>query len=368
MSEGAGSTMKKEIKIQKQKEFLISIAFWSVWILIAFLFLKAAGSILLPFVLAFAVAWLLASPVDFVAKQTRIRRNFISVILVIGFYVLLGAAVYLLGSRLMYLLYDTIADISAFFVETVIPILQRFFRWLERTIPMAELLPAYEKQSGKENERIGTLFLGMSGGLMDGISSMAAGLPGLFMNMLITVIATVFMELEFHKIFDFLKKQVPEEYQRLLVDGKGYVAGTLGKCFGSYCLIFGITFLELCLGLFLLGIKRAVVLAFVTAVLDILPVLGTGTVLIPWAVIAVAAGNVRMGIGIGALYLIITIVRNIVEPKLVGHQMGLSPVVMLPCMLIGLKLFGIIGLFLVPLGVAVLKACNDRGIISVFRT
>ena len=56
--------MKKEIKIQKQKEFLISIAFWSVWILIAFLFLKAAGSILLPFVLAFAVAWLLASPVD----------------------------------------------------------------------------------------------------------------------------------------------------------------------------------------------------------------------------------------------------------------------------------------------------------------
>ena len=139
MSEGAGSTMKKEIKIQKQKEFLISIAFWSVWILIAFLFLKAAGSILLPFVLAFAVAWLLASPVDFVAKQTRIRRNFISVILVIGFYVLLGAAVYLLGSRLMYLLYDTIADISAFFVETVIPILQRFFRWMERTIPMAEL-------------------------------------------------------------------------------------------------------------------------------------------------------------------------------------------------------------------------------------
>ena len=349
--------MKKEIKIQKQKEFLISIAFWSVWILIAFLFLKAAGSILLPFVLAFAVAWLLASPVDFVAKQTRIRRNFISVILVIGFYVLLGIVVYLIGSRLMYLLYDTIAEISAFFVETVIPILQRFFRWLERTIPMAELLPAYEKQSGKETERIGTLFLGMSGGLMDGISSMAAGLPGLFMNMLITVIATVFMELEFHKIFDFLKKQVPEEYQRLLVDGKGYVAGTLGKCFGSYCLIFGITFLELCLGLFLLGIKRAVVLAFVT-----------GTVLIPWAVIAVAAGNVRMGIGIGALYLIITIVRNIVEPKLVGHQMGLSPVVMLPCMLIGLKLFGIIGLFLVPLGVAVLKACNDRGIISVFRT
>lgn len=118
---------------------------------------------------------------------------------------------------------------------------------------------------------------------------------------------------------------------------KNYVTGTMGKCILSYCLIFGITFAELTAGLFLLGIKNAFAIAFIIAVLDILPVLGTGTVLIPWAVLAFASGRISTGVGVFGLYLVITVVRNLIEPKLVGKQMGLSPVIMLPCMLIGLK-------------------------------
>lgn len=98
--------------------------------------------------------------------------------------------------------------------------------------------------------------------------------------------------------------------------------------------------------------------------LDILPVLGTGTVLLPWAVIAFAGGNARMGIGVIGLYLIITVVRNIVEPKLVGKQMGLSPVVMLPCMIVGLHFFGILGLFGVPLVASFLKKLYSDGYFS----
>lgn len=148
---------------------------------------------------------------------------------------------------------------------------------------------------------------------------------------------------------------------------KNYMTGTMGKCIISYCLIFGITFAELVAGLFLLGIKNAFAIAFIIAVLDILPVLGTGTVLIPWAVLAFASGRISTGVGVFALYLVITVVRNLIEPKLVGKQMGLSPVIMLPCMLIGLKFFGIIGLFVVPLLVSFLKQLNDRGIIKIFR-
>ena len=119
--------------------------------------------------------------------------------------------------------------------------------------------------------------------------------------------------------------------------------------------------------MFLLGIKNAFAIAFIIAVLDILPVLGTGTVLIPWAVLAFASGRISTGVGVFGLYLVITVVRNLIEPKLVGKQMGLSPVIMLPCMLIGLKFFGIIGLFVVPLLVSFLKQLNDRGIIKIFR-
>lgn len=129
----------------------------------------------------------------------------------------------------------------------------------------------------------------------------------------------------------------------------------MGKCAAAYVFIFLMTFAELAAGLLLLRIEGAFAIAFLIAVLDILPVLGTGTVLLPWAVIAFAGGNARMGIGVIGLYLIITVVRNIVEPKLVGKQMGLSPVVMLPCMIVGLHFFGILGLFGVPLLASFLK-------------
>lgn len=371
-----GRAMRDEEKIQRQKDFLISIAFWGVWIVIAFLFLKAAGSVLLPFVIAFLVAWILAKPVDYIAGKTNLKRNIVAVLVVLIFYVLVGAVVCFAGSRLVRLMYDTFYEVSYFFSDTVIPVLQRFFLWLEKFL--GAFSPAVPEGSGQiagaaaENaspevmEKAGNVVSEISGDMISRISGMAAGIPGILMNILIAVIATVFMEMEFHGILFFLKKQVPQKYRKMFKDGKEYVTGTLGRCFLSYCLILGITFLELCVGLCILKVDGAVVIAFIIAVLDILPVLGTGTVLLPWAVVAFASGSISMGVGVLILYLVITVVRNIIEPKLVGHQMGLSPVVMLPCMLVGLKFFGMIGLFLVPLGVAFLKSLNDRGVIHIF--
>lgn len=374
-----GQAMRDEEKIQRQKDFLVSIAFWGVWGIIAFLFLKAAGSVLLPFVIAFAVAWILAKPVDFITDKLHLRRSIAAVVIVLLFYVLLGTIAYFAGSRLIRLIYDTFYEMSYFFSDTVVPVMQRFFSWLEKMLEvfsptMPEIMgrgaavPSAEAVSSGGLEKAGKVASELSGSLITGVSDMAAGIPGILMKILIAVIATVFMEVEFHGILSFLKKQVPEKYQKMLQDGKNYVTGTLGKCILSYCLIFGLTFLELCVGLCILQIDGAVVIAFIIAVLDILPVLGTGTVLLPWSVVAFASGNIPMGAGVLILYLVITVVRNIMEPKLVGHQMGLSPVVMLPCMLVGLKFFGIIGLFLVPLGVAFLKSLNDRGVIQIFRT
>lgn len=380
--------MRDENKIQRKKDFLINIAFWGMWILIAFLFLKAAGSVLLPFVIAFIAAWFLAKPVDWVTEKTHVRRGIASAVMVLLFYALAAALVYVAGSRLVRLLYDTFYEWSGFISDTVIPALHRFFAWLEELLSVFS--PSAPKNPGQSAaaadpvaasavmqealvpaetmERAGEVVSELSGSVINGVSGMAAGIPAILMNSLIAVVATVFMEIEIHSIFGFLKKQVPEKYQKMAMEGKDYMVGTIGRCVWSYCLIMGITFAELCAGLYLLGVPGAPVIAFLVAVLDILPVLGTGTVLLPWALIAFATGDISMGVGVLALYLLITIVRNIVEPKLVGRQMGLSPVVMLPCMLVGLKFFGIIGLFLVPMGVAFLKSLNDKGMISIFRT
>lgn len=368
--------MNREERLRRQKEFLISFAFGAVWLVILWVVLKAAGSVLFPFLAAFAVAALLAGAVKFITERTHIKRGIVAVTTVLFFYILLAAVLYFAGSYLVRLIYDLTRELSVFFSDTVVPVMQRFYQWVERLSVVFYPVGQTEKTQGLQDvgaesaqtiKNAGKLMSGISDGVIDGVSGMAAGIPGFFMKLLIAVIATVFMELEFPEIKAFLKRQIPAEYQRAFRDGKNYVTGTMGKCILSYCLIFGITFAELTAGLFLLGIKNAFAIAFIIAVLDILPVLGTGTVLIPWAVLAFASGRISTGVGVFGLYLVITVVRNLIEPKLVGKQMGLSPVIMLPCMLIGLKFFGIIGLFVVPLLVSFLKQLNDRGIIKIFR-
>lgn len=368
--------MNREERLRRQKEFLISFAFGAVWLVILWVVLKAAGSVLFPFLAAFAVAALLAEAVKFISERTHIKRGIVAVTTVLFFYILLAAVLYFAGSYLVRLIYDLTQELSVFFSDMVVPVMQRFYQWVERLsvvfYPVGQTgktqgLQDVGAESAQTIKNAGKLMSGISDGVIDGVSGMAAGIPGFFMKLLITVIATVFMELEFLQIRAFLKRQIPAEYQRAFRDGKNYVTGTMGKCIISYCLIFGITFAELVAGLFLLGIKNAFAIAFIIAVLDILPVLGTGTVLIPWAVLAFASGRISTGVGVFGLYFVITVVRNLIEPKLVGKQMGLSPVIMLPCMLIGLKFFGIIGLFVVPLLVSFLKQLNDRGIIKIFR-
>ena len=368
--------MNREERLRRQKDFLTGFAFWVVWLVILWVVLKAAGSVLFPFLAAFAVAVLLSGAVQFIAERMHIQRGIVAVAVVLFFYIILAVFLYFAGSYLVRLIYDTARELSVFFSDTIVPVMQRFYQWLDRFVSVfypPELpgktsgLTGVGEESAQTLKNAGKLMSGISDGVIDGVSGMAAGIPGFFMKLLIAVIATVFMELEFPEIKAFLKRQIPAEYQRAFRDGKNYVTGTMGKCILSYCLIFGMTFAELTAGLFLLGIKNAFAIAFIIAVLDILPVLGTGTVLIPWAVLAFASGRISTGVGVFGLYLVITVVRNLIEPKLVGKQMGLSPVIMLPCMLIGLKFFGIIGLFVVPLLVSFLKQLNDRGIIKIFR-
>ncbi len=353
--------MDREERIKSQKEFLIKVAYWGVWAVIVTLLVRYAGSVLLPFVLAFFVAWGLSKPVSFAAERLHIRRKLAAVVTVALFYCALAALLYLLGNRIVHLLGGVYEDITRFVSETMAPMVRTFSRWTEHVA--ADILTG---ETAGNTAPVGKMVASVSERVFDGVSDVASYLPGVCMNVLLMVIATVFMELDFPEIVRFLKRQIPGRWQKTVCDVREYLIGTMRRCARSYCVIMLITFSELSLGFLLLRIDGAFAVAAVIAVLDILPVLGTGTVLIPWAVIALASGDLRMGIGILILYLVITVVRNVAEPRLVGRQMGLSPVVMLPCMILGLRFFGIVGLFVLPFAVSLAKSLNDRGVLHIF--
>lgn len=355
--------MDRETRLRRQKEFLIQIAYWAVWGVAAIVALKYIGNVVLPFVLAFLVAWGLSFFVDFATAKLHLRRGLAAVLTVVLFYGILAVLLYLLGSRIVELMQGCAAEVTCFFRNTVIPLLQAINIWVEGVME-----DNAQNMNAAAVSRASEMTLGVSAKVFDGMSEVAAYIPGVCMDLFLTVIATMLIELEFPDICAFIARQIPKRWKRSVEELQKYVMGTLGRYALSYFLILLLTFAELTAGLLLLRIEGAFAIAFIIAILDIFPVLGTGTILLPWAVIVSASGNLPLGIGLLLLYLVITVVRNIVEPHLVGKQMGLSPIVTLVSLIVGLHFLGIVGMILLPLGVALIKSLNDSGVIHLFRT
>ena len=126
---------------------------------------------------------------------------------------------------------------------------------------------------------------------------------------------------------------------------KEYIIGTLFVCIRSYAIIMSITFVELSIGFTIIGLEYALPIAFGIAIFDILPFWETGGIMLPWAVITAIRGDIPLALSLLAVYVVVTIIRNIIEPKIVGAQLGLHPVVTLVSMFVGTQLFGVLGLF-----------------------
>ena len=202
--------------------------------------------------------------------------------------------------------------------------------------------------------------------LVGGVSiatSFATSLPGFLIRLLLMVISTFFIAVDYQKIVRFCLGCLQGSTRNLVLQVKAYVVGTLFVCIRSYALIMSITFVELSVGLTLIGVNRAILVALLIAIFDILPVLGTGGIMIPWVILS---GDLPHAFALLVLYVIITVIRNIIEPRIVGAQIGLHPVLTLMSMFVGNHLFGIVGLFGLPILLSLLRYLNDNGTISLF--
>ena len=357
------------MNIETQKRFLIRIGFWAVVILLVILCLKYVLPFLLPFVVAFLIAALLNKPIMLLAEKLNGKRVVPAILMTLLFYVAAAALFSLLGLRVFMFVWETVRALPQLYRNTLEPALETMFSSLE--VYLDELDPAVVTAlMDNMNSALGSLgsfVTNASVRIISYISGVAAAVPGSFLNVIITIIVTFFLAIDYPKVTGFILRQLPEKADFYIGEVRDYVGGTLLKCLASYALILCITFLEISVGLTVLRVPNAILIALCIAVFDILPVLGTGGIMIPWGIISLIMGKWVLGLGLLALYLIITVIRNIIEPKIVGHQVGLHPVVTLLSMLAGLQLFGIIGLFGFPITLSLLKNLNDRGVIHILK-
>ena len=181
------------------------------------------------------------------------------------------------------------------------------------------------------------------------ISSIVGSLPGLLLGLTVTVISAFYFALDRDKIASALTSLLPPGTRKLMPHIKREAAYTAASYLKAYSLIFLMTFAEIFFGLTVIGVDYSFIIALVTAVVDILPVLGVGTVLIPWAVICLATGGVRRGVGLIILYVATIMIRQFTEPRILGGNLGIHPLLTLFSMFIGFRLFGIVGMLGGPL-------------------
>jgi predicted PurR-regulated permease PerM len=161
-----------------------------------------------------------------------------------------------------------------------------------------------------------------------------------------------------------------ERKGRNLVKAKNTLTKGIGKLVKAYATIMFITFTEVFLGLNLMKVigvydgSYIFVISLAICIVDIIPVLGTGTIVIPWAIYSFVTGNIGTGIGLVILYAVITVLRQVIEPKLVASQVGLPSIITIMAMFLGARVFGPFGIILLPLTVIVVKLMLDEGIIG----
>ena len=183
----------------------------------------------------------------------------------------------------------------------------------------------------------------------------AMNLPEIVVFIFVTILATYFISSDKNTILKFLDRQIPSDWMKKTRVIANNVFAALFGWLRAQMIIMSITFTELLVGLSIIGIENTLLLALVIAIIDIFPVLGAGTILVPWSIINLVAGNTKLGLSTFLLYVIILFVRQLIEPKIVGQQIGVHPLLTLAGMYIGLQVFGVLGMLAGPLTVIIIK-------------
>lgn len=207
---------------------------------------------------------------------------------------------------------------------------------------------------------------GLITAIFEYIINTASSIPKLTVFVIVTILATYFISSDKRKISIFLYKQFPISWRKGMPNLKKGTFKALFGYFKAILILMGFTFLEMSVGLFILNVKYAFLLALIVGLAEAIPVVGTGVVMLPWILFNILTGNMTLAFGLTILWILGILIRQIMEPKIIGSQIGLHPLVTLLSMYVGLKFFGLLGMFIGPISLIIVKNLQDAGAVKLW--
>ena len=313
----------------------------------------ALVKLLFPFALAWLTALLLQPALGKLTRLTGLSRGKMGGLLLVVTALVGGGLLCWLIARIA----TELPQLASGFAEGAEELIRRALAMAERLRARFPFLSAMSEEKWNSlGQRL----------LQNGIGKLSAGLTklagdffvaipeGLFV-VLIFFMASFYLMVDFEKISGYLCSLLPRKAVQKLGGMRSKLFSTTLSYLKAYLILLTITFGELLVAFLFLRVKFAITLALLIALLDALPVLGVGTVLVPWGAVELFTGDWKRGVFLLALWLAMTLLRQFIEPRIVGAKLGLHPLAALCAVWVGAKLLGLWGLFWAPVGAILLS-------------
>jgi sporulation integral membrane protein YtvI len=324
-----------------------------------------------PFVIALLIAIFINPIVQWIEKRLKLPRTLAVLLVMLSILGILAGIVSLFTmelidglSSLMVRIPNEANVIMNFFNDFLF---KRLVPFWDKTAHIFYSLDPGQQLAIRENiqglnKEITTFISNLGTELLTVLTKFIVFLPSALAIIVIIFLSTFFMCKDWHIITRFLRLKLEKNIHAALLQVFQELREALSGYFRAQCALMSITGAVMIVCLSILQVEHAFTIAMITALVDFLPYIGTGAVLIPWSLYSLLTGHSVMALYLGLLYLLLGVIRQILEPKMLASSIGLNPLATLIVVFVGFKLIGILGLFAGPGLLVLIKALTHANV------
>lgn len=332
--------------------------FWALIVLLGLIFLLPKVILFfMPFVAGFLLSRIAYPMVQFLEKRIKINRKYgtmliiVLVIAVVAFFCYCMIAVLLMGLRGFIEYLPTMSANAGREIEAAM----EQFQSVVQKVPFLQNMKIMELET-MLGDTVSGIVTGGDSPTITVIGEFAKGLPDLLVSSIMGLLSTYFFVAERDKMAQWFLHHSSDSFREKTMQTYSQMLKAVGCYFKAQFQIMGVIYVILTIGLVFLRVKYAWLIGFGIAFVDMLPVFGAGTVLVPWAAVKFFSGSYTVAAGMIVLYVAALLVHQLVQPKLIGESVGLNPFATLFFMYIGYQFAGVLGLIVaIPIGMLVLN-------------